>query len=194
MSRSCVPKSDLRPAHWTRRRDPGLGIPIAWAALALLPATALAASISATPSTSSTSSISVDGDAVVLGRTESAKVLVRVDEHPAEDAPLLRLSVNVGSFSEPERVAPGQYRAVYVPPRTRFPQMALVAVWRETGPEARADFLRFPLFGTTRLAVKAPPGSAVSGKVGKDEFGPVAANAKGKAILPIVAPPGVRQA
>ncbi len=188
MSRSCVPKSDLRPAHWTRRRDPGLGIPIAWAALALLPATALAASIS------TTSSISVEGDAVVLGRTESAKVLVRVDEQPAADAPPLHLLVNVGSFSEPERVAPGQYRAVYVPPRTRFPQMALVAVWRETGPEARVDFVRFPLFGTTRLAVKAPPGSAVSAKVGKDEFGPVTASAKGKAILPIVAPPGVRQA
>jgi hypothetical protein len=192
MSRSCVPKSDLRPARSrTRRRDPGLGRPIAWVALALLPAAALAASISATPSISS---ISIDGNVVVLGRTESAKVLVRVDEHPAADAPPLRLSVNVGSFSEPERVAPGQYRAVYVPPRTRFPQMALVAVWRETGPEARIDFLRFPLFGTTRLAVKAPPGSAVSAKVGPEEFGPVVASAKGNAILPILAPPGVRQA
>ncbi|OFX25863.1 MAG: hypothetical protein A2V77_09560 [Anaeromyxobacter sp. RBG_16_69_14] len=130
----------------------------------------------------------------MLGRTESAKVLVRVDEQTAADAPPLRLSVNVGSFSEPERVAPGRYRALYVPPRTRFPQMALVAVWRETGPEARVDFVRFPLLGTTRLAVKAPPGSAVSAKVGPDEFGPVAASAKGKAILPIVAPPGVRQA
>ncbi len=191
MLRSCVPNS-LRPARSrTRRRDPGPGRPIAWAALALLPVTALAASISASPSTSS---VSIDGSAVVLGRTESAKVLVRVDEQPAADASPLRLSVNVGSFSEPDRVAPGQYRALYVPPRTRFPQMALVAVWRETGPEARVDFVRFPLSGTTRLTVKAPPGSAVSAKVGPDAFGPVAASARGKAILPIVAPPGVRQA
>ena len=100
MSRSCVPKSDPRPAPWrTRRRDPGFGRPLAWAALTLLPAAALAAS------TSSGSSISIDGNAVVLGRTESAKVLVRVDEQPAADAQPLRLSVNVGSFSEPERIA-----------------------------------------------------------------------------------------
>jgi hypothetical protein len=42
--------------------------------------------------------------------------------------------------------------------------------------------------------VKAPPGSAVSAKVGSDAFGPVKAGARGEAVVPIVAPPGVRQA
>ncbi len=50
--------------------------------------------------------------------------------------------MNVGSFSEPMRLGPGKYRVTYVPPTTRFPQVALVAVWRETGTDARIDFKR----------------------------------------------------
>jgi hypothetical protein len=185
MSTSSQPKSAAHPSpSGTRRRDLGFQAPLALAALALalLPAAALAASIS------------VEGDAVVLGRTESAKVLLQVDEPPTTAERPLRLSVNVGSFSEPEHVGPGRYRAVYVPPRTRSPQTALVAVWRETGAEEGVELLRLPLFGTTRLSVKAPAGSAVSVKVGPAEFGPVTASQKGEAIVPIVAAPGVREA
>src|SRR5512134_706763 len=73
-------------------------------------------------------SIGLEGGAIVLGKTESMPVTVRVDETPGtEDLPL-RLSVNVGSFSEPMRLGPGKYRATYVPPPTRFPQVALVAI------------------------------------------------------------------
>jgi hypothetical protein len=72
-------------------------------------------------------SLSLERSPIVLGRTESVAVTFKVDE-PAgtEDRPL-RLSVNVGSFGEISRLGPGTYRAVYVPPATRFPQVALVA-------------------------------------------------------------------
>jgi hypothetical protein len=78
MSTSSQPKSAAHPSpSGTRRRDLGFQAPLALAALALalLPAAALAASIS------------VEGDAVVLGRTESAKVLLQVGEPPTTASP-----------------------------------------------------------------------------------------------------------
>jgi hypothetical protein len=152
---------------------------------------ALAAAVSlAAAGAARAASLQLD-DAVVLGRTESVAVVLRVDEPPGAEAKPLRLSVNVGSFSEPVRVGPGKYRAVYVPPPTRFPQVALVAVWRESGPDAPIEFLRIPLFGATRLRVTAAPGAAVRARVGVDEFGPVRTNRRGQAEIPIVVEPGV---
>jgi hypothetical protein len=139
-------------------------------------------------------SLSVESGVVILGRTESATVTVRVDEPPGAEERPLRLSVNVGSFSEPRRIGPGKYRATYLPPPTRFPQVALVAVWRETGPDARIDFLRMPLLGQTKLAVTARKGSQVKVEVGLDTFGPVVADARGSALVPILVPPGVAEA
>lgn len=154
------------------------------AALALLAAAGVARA----------ASLSIETGVVVLGRTESATVTIRVDEPPGAEERPLRLSVNVGSFSEPRRLGPGKYRATYLPPPTRFPQVALVAVWRETGPSARIDFLRLPLYGQTRLPVKARKGSQLSVEVGLDTFGPATADARGEALVPIVVPPGVSEA
>ncbi len=135
-------------------------------------------------------SLSIESGAVVLGKTESSLVTVRVDEPPGDEERPLRLSVNVGSFSEPRRIGPGKYRVTYLPPRTRFPQVALVAVWRETGPGARIDFLRLPLFGETTLPVSAPRGAQVTVEVGLDTFGPTPADARGEARVRIIVPPG----
>jgi hypothetical protein len=136
-------------------------------------------------------SLSVEGGPVILGRTGPSVVLIQADETPGTEELPLRLSVNVGSFSEPTRVAPGRYRAVFTPPATRFPQVALVAVWRETGPDARIEFLRIPLLGVARVPVAARPGSRVQIRIGAETFGPVSVNGSGRAEVPIVAPPGV---
>jgi hypothetical protein len=136
-------------------------------------------------------SIGLEGGAIVLGKTESMPITVRVDEIPGtEDLPL-RLSVNVGSFSEPMRLGPGKYRVTYVPPTTRFPQVALVAVWRETGTDARIDFIKFPLFGTARVPVASKNAVEVRAKIGFDSFGPVPADKKGRALIAVTVPPDV---
>jgi hypothetical protein len=158
--------------------------------IARLAALALAAG----PALAGAASLSIDGGAVVLGKTESVPITVRVDEPPGTEVLPLRLSVNVGSFSEPTRIGPGKYRTVYLPPATRYPQVALVAIWRESGPEARIDFLRLPLFGTTRIPVATKRGAKVSATLGFDTFGPVVADAKGNAAVPVAVPPEVSTA
>jgi len=155
---------------------------------------ALAALLLVAPGAARAASISIEGGAIVLGKTESSPVTIRVDEAPGTEDRPLRLSVNVGSFSEPVRVGPGRYKAVYVPPPTRYPQVALAAVWRETGPDARIDFLRFPLFGLTRIPVSAKAGAEVRARIGFDSFGPVTADRRGAAEIPVTVGPDVHEA
>lgn len=148
----------------------------------------------AAPPTVHAAGLSVDPPVIVLGRTESAQVTIEAEEAPGSEELPLRLSVNVGTVGAVTRVGRGRYQAVYVPPATRFPQVALFGVWRETGPEAPIAFLRIPLYGTTRLHAIARRGSRVTVEVGGATFGPFVANARGRAIAPIVVPPGVRKA
>jgi hypothetical protein len=139
-------------------------------------------------------SLRLDAGAVVLGRTSSVGVTLWVEESAATEGRPLRLSVNVGAFGEVKRLSPGVYRAEYTPPATRFPQVALVAVWHETGPEAPIHFLRLPLYGATRMKVAAPRDAKVKVKVGLDSFGPVTADERGVAEVPLTVPPQVAEA
>ncbi len=129
---------------------------------------------------------------LILGDVAEVEVLIRAPETEAVAGRPLRLSVNVGRFGPVERLASGEYRARYRLPETRFPQVALVAAWRETGPDADIRFFRIPLHGRTDVPVEARRGAEVSIKVGDETFGPVAAR-RGRAVIPIVVPPGVGQ-
>jgi hypothetical protein len=140
------------------------------------------------------SSIALDRSPIVLGETGPVGVTVRVDETAGTEDRPLQLSVNVGSFGDIARIGPGIYRSVYTPPTTKFPQMALVAVWRETGVNAPIDFLSVPLYGTTSVPVHVQPGAEVRIAVGADEFGPVVAGPRGRVALRVRVPPGVRVA
>jgi hypothetical protein len=139
-------------------------------------------------------SLTLDKQPVLLGKTESVGVTITLDEPPGAEVRPLRVAVNVGSFSPVERIGPGRYKTVYVPPRERYPQVALVAIWRETGPEAPIDFLRIPLYGSTKLPVGAKRGSDVTVEVGELTFGPVKVGAEGEIEVPISVPPGVNEA
>ncbi|MEW5737943.1 MAG: hypothetical protein AB1938_03400 [Myxococcota bacterium] len=139
-------------------------------------------------------SLTLDKTPVVLGKTESVAVVIQIDEPEGADLRPLRLAVNVGSFGAVQRLARGKYRAVYTPPGTRFPQVALVAVWRETGADAPIEFLRIPLYGSTTLPVGAKKGAKVSVVVGDDTFGPMVVDADRHIDVPIVVPPGERDA
>jgi hypothetical protein len=163
--------------------------PGARAALALASLTVLAASPAARAA-----SISIDGGAIVLGQRSSAPVTIRVDEEPGQEHRPLRLSASVGSFGEPTRVGSGVYRATYFAPDTRFPQLALVTIWKETGRDAKVDWVSIPLFGASRVPVRARRGASVTIASGFDTFGPVVAGKDGLAVVPIAVPPNVREA
>lgn len=138
-------------------------------------------------------SLTLDKQPVLLGKTESVGVIITLDEPPGAEVRPLRVAVNVGSFAPAERIGPGRYKTVYVPPATRFPQVALVAVWRETGAQAPIEFLRIPLYGSTKLPVGAKAGSEVTVEAGELTFGPLKVDADRQIEVPISVPPGLRE-
>ncbi len=143
------------------------------------------------PFAAAAATIELEGAPLVLGRAEKVAVAIAIEE-PEKVAPL-RLAVSVGSFSAPERVKPGLYRAEYTPPPTRFPQVAIAALYRDDG-KLEVEFLRFPLHGITKLPVKAEPGHQATVEVEGKSFGPVTAGADGAATVALVVPPGAREA
>jgi hypothetical protein len=136
------------------------------------------------------STIEFEGGQVVLGRAEQVTATVRVE---GDDKLPLHLAASVGAFGEPERVKPGIWRVLYKPPATRFPQTGIAALWRENG-NLQVEFLRFPLLGVMKLPVKATAGFQVTADVEGKSFGPVVAGEDGQAVLPVVVPPGAREA
>ncbi|MBI5546519.1 MAG: hypothetical protein HY901_21775 [Deltaproteobacteria bacterium] len=132
---------------------------------------------------------------IVLGRTEAIDVTLRVDEQPGDEERPLHLAVNVGTFEAPVRLGPGVYRALYRPPSSAlFPQMALIALWREGGPEAPVERLRLPLAGRARLPIGARPGTELTVRVDDYSFGPVVVGPSGVEEVPLLFLPGVEEA
>jgi hypothetical protein len=160
-----------------------------WITLQLLTLCALVLPMSA-----EAASLSLDRGPIVLGRTQSVGITVEMEEPPESADRPLRLSVNVGSFAPVTRTGPGKYRTIYEPPPTLYPQVALVALWRETGPDAPIEFLRIPLYGALTVPATSTPHAEVRVEVGPDQFGPVRADAKGRSEIPIIVPPGILEA
>lgn len=145
-----------------------------------LPAFAAAPSVTAEPAT------------LVLGTGTRVTFTVRTES----ESRLLEGATSVGTLTR--EVLPSEHEAIFrwTPPTTRFPQVALVSFWapREDGPPEVAVF-RLPLTGRTELEVTAnEPKARVRVEVAGRIFGPVQADARGHAKVPIEVPPGITSA
>ncbi|MCY1023130.1 hypothetical protein [Pyxidicoccus sp. MSG2] len=133
---------------------------------------------------------------VVLGQDTRVTVVVRV---PAGSGPV-RGAASSGTFAQ-ERMEGGEVRAFeWTPPSVRYPLVAVLAFWLEGGAEASAAkplewaAVRIPLLGKTQLDVSTAAGASVVVEVGDTRFGPVQADDRGRARVPVEVPPGVRSA
>ncbi|WP_157758524.1 hypothetical protein [Cystobacter fuscus] len=127
---------------------------------------------------------------VVLGG--GGEVEVRVELPP--EATRLELFASAGQVGSPTSVAPGVFRATYVPPRQSRPgEVILVA--RARGPRGDLEgWTVLPLWGQGEAEVRTRARAPVSLRVGEQTFGPIPADEKGLARVPITVPPGVRAA
>jgi hypothetical protein len=137
--------------------------------------------------------ITIEGaQQIVLGEVEQVPILIDLPEPPDAEGRPLQVVVSAGRIDELTRIGSGRYRAMFRTPPTRFPQVAIVAFWYETGADADVQFQSIPLYAKTKLPYKTKPGVDVRILVGSESFGPVTADRKGVATVPIVVPPGVR--
>jgi hypothetical protein len=120
-----------------------------------------------------------------LGRDASA-VLRVVTQSAAEPA----LSVSVGRVEAPRHTGEGTWEAQYVPPDDGIPQVAIVMAVAA----GEVAWIALPLWAEGDAVVKTRPRGRITVEIGSQTFGPVTADPRGEAIVPVVVPPGVTQA
>ncbi|MGQ0508463.1 MAG: hypothetical protein ACT4TC_24460 [Myxococcaceae bacterium] len=133
--------------------------------------------------------LTVDPAPVVLGKTEAIRVHVR-----AEGEGALRAFSSVGAFDPFESSVAAERELVWRPPSTKVPSIALLVVWRETTGAPELATLRIPLWGRTELEITTEPNAEAKVELGTQRFGPVKADARGMASVPVEVPPGTRKA
>ncbi len=130
---------------------------------------------------------------IVLGRDTQVAIQVQVPG----GAGSLHAAASSGSFVS-DRVDGGAVRAFqWRPPPERYPQVAVLLFWAEgasPGAPPWVTVARLPLVGQTELDVVTAAGANVEVEVAERRFGPVRANGRGKARVPVEVPPGVRRA
>lgn len=135
--------------------------------------------------------VSVTPSQVVLGRDPAVRVRVTVPP----DAPPPRAAASTGQLQPLPSSEPGVVEYQWTPPDIRYPQRALLAFWTqapEGPPQVTSVFI--PLLGRTTVEVETAVGAQVTVQVADTTFGPVRANNKGRARVPVDVPPGVREA
>ncbi|SEK81272.1 hypothetical protein SAMN05444354_102415 [Stigmatella aurantiaca] len=128
---------------------------------------------------------------VVLGEDRLVEVEVRV---PPGAGPVHAVASS-GTFAEPV-VAGGPARTFrWTPPDIRYPLAAFLAFWVDTpqGPP-EATVIRVPLVGRTTLPITTDRGASVEIEIAGQHFGPVQADRRGRARIPVEVPPGEREA
>jgi hypothetical protein len=133
---------------------------------------------------------------VTLGKDADARIDVVV--HGADGkAPVhakLRLTTSVGEISSVKEIEGGHFRAQFIPPKERFPQVALLLAEAEIDGQQSRRWLALPLRARATLDIETKPRATVTVAVGNQNLGPAVANAKGRLSLPAIVPPGLATA
>ena len=142
-------------------------------------------------------SLSLEPPAPVKGRDKEARLTVRMlreDGAPDDSEALPVVRSNVGRVEALERVEPGVWRARYVLPDTRYPEVAILvalAAW----PHPQSIYgaygtVRVPLAAAVELPGRTEPNAQLTVSIGGTLFGPVTVGADGRFRLPVIVPPG----
>jgi hypothetical protein len=132
----------------------------------------------------------------VLGQSKGAVILAWVESSTGsivQDA-VIHLHVNTGKLSKVEKSGPGRVKASYSPPAEFFPQLAVIAAVARTGAGTVHGWTVLPLWGSGKADVYSRPYASVKVTIGEDVFGPVKADKNGYVSIPVIVPPGIRQA
>lgn len=136
-------------------------------------------------------------DRVILTQDPTSTLMFNVADKSgnAIEGVELVASANVGDVQAVTPLTGGNYSAIYVPPTTPFPQVAIVSVWDKNNPSRTFGFFTIPLIGKVSYPVNAQaPGVTLVFKVGDQTFPPAVTDASGVARVPITVPPGVSHA
>lgn len=125
---------------------------------------------------------------VVLGTDKAVEITVTGDGAP------LHGFAAIGQL-ERDGEQDGDAQAFrWTPPDIRHPTTALLLFWSQAETTGDVAVLRVPLVGRTDLKISTEPNAKVEVQVQERRFGPVRADSRGRAAVPIEVPPDVRRA
>lgn len=174
-----------------RRRPPSPTFALAAiAALAALAPAGAGALDEPPPGSGGALRIVADPPRLLLGRDGGAELRI----HAPAEVEEISLSTNAGRVEGLRRLPGGGFAARYRPPAERYPQVAIVAATGRTARGPVDGWLALPLSGQGDARVRSQPGQEISLRIGDRTFGPRRAGPDGVAVIPVVVPPGVREA
>jgi hypothetical protein len=144
--------------------------------------------------------LTVIADPPSLVRKEDYSSRLEIHAFAADGGPMDGLDLvfrpTLGTVDRISGEGNGLYRARYLPPKGKpKPAVEIISVTVGDQPESAAAFVAIPLVGTVTWEVDTGiPGAPVSMDVGSKRFGPVDADEKGIAGIPILVAPGTESA
>jgi hypothetical protein len=153
-------------------------------------------SIPVTPAAAGPITATANPAQLTLGQDVSASLTFMLSGAAASAAQAGDLAVlsSSGDVANLTSMGNGTFTAMYTPPAQAYPQLAVITLVDRRNPSTSYGSLVLSLVGKAAFPVTGMPGSRVMVRVGAREYGPVAADAAGRAQVPIVVPPGVGNA
>lgn len=133
---------------------------------------------------------------LTLGTDKTANLSFTVSGGDAAALTTVELlhAVSAGTLGALTNLGGGRFDGLYTAPTGTTPQVALLTVVDAADASGTYAGLALPLSAKLDQAVTVAPNAKVLLKLGGRDFGPVAADGKGRAKVPVVVPPGVRTA
>lgn len=132
--------------------------------------------------------VSASAGALLLGEGGEVELTVVSDNGPLHGVAAVGALTRVGASND--RTVKYRWR----PPDIRYPMIAVLAFWSELDSANDVAVLRIPLIGRTDLKIATEPRAMVTVELQDRVFGPVRADRRGRASVPIEVPPNVRHA
>ena len=149
------------------------------------------ASLALNPETSGSVSMTAEPDGLVLGRDEASTITLT----SSSALMLIDLQASAGSVGDLLPVGEGVFKARYEPPDVTSPRVVILTAVGQVGSTESVSALALPLAGAANYPIyNESPGATLQLRVGDREFGPVKADEKGSAVVPIEVPAGITSA
>ena len=133
---------------------------------------------------------------IVLGQDSTATLTFTFqgDLADAANAGQLDVRASTGTVANLTPLGDGRFTALFTASADLFPHNALLTVVDRRDPSRSYGGDAIPLVGKANFPVVGLPGSRIMMKVGEREFGPIQADADGRAQVPIEVRPGAKTA
>lgn len=149
-----------------------------------------------TPSRTRPLSSSSNPSKMTLGvdKTATLSIKLATGDRQSADGVELVIAASCGKVENITNLGGGQFSALYTPPKEPYAQVALITIAERHDPSHTLSALAIPLSSKLDVAVTTAPNARVIVKIGDAQFGPIPADSKGRAKVPLLIPPGVMTA